>query len=234
VDFDTLYKQDVALQTKYRVSLGEQGVPAVVVFDDDETDRERFVSKVFHTRERAELALFGYRLLNGDLLSAQERRRLIQMLIPPPKEKSGISISEGQVSLLRRKGSVSITLPQAIRRADAEHLEQCFDRYMSDNGFGLPGYNVVLAAYLAAGETIDFDWDEVANDDYIVQETEHLGWRLDQVIGGPDELGPVTRLEGLLYMNDTLRWSFLKIAGWLEKHDVQEDSETNGGGFVVG
>lgn len=128
----------------------------------------------------------------------------------------------------KEEGATPLTLSQAIRRADAEHLEQCFDHYMSGCGFGPPKYNVVLAAYLAAGETTDFDWDEAANDDYIIQETEHLGWHLDQVVYGPDGLGQVTRLEALLYMNDILRWSFLKIAEWLEKHDPQGRGEVSG------
>ena len=226
-----LDEQDAAPPAKYRVLLGEQGVPAVVAFSEDEPDRERFVGNVFHTREGAELALVGYRLLHGEMLSSEERQRLIQILTPPLKESG---VSEQRDSWMGRKETIPITLPQAIRRAVAEHMEQCFDSYKSDSGFGPPRYNVVLAAFLAAGKIIDFDWDEAANDDYVFQETEHLGWHLDQVICGPDELEPVTRLDALLYMNDTGRWPFLKIAEWLEEHDSQEGSEVNGGGFVVG
>lgn len=143
-------------------------------------------------------------------------------------EQNSAGISEERDARQGCKGAAALTLLQAIKRADAEHIEQCFDRYMSDSGFGPARYNVVLAAYLAAGETTGFDWDMAANDDYIAQETEHLGWHLDQVIYGPDGLGPVTRLEALLYMNDILRWPFLKIAEWLEKHDPQEGGEVSG------
>lgn len=150
------------------------------------------------------------------------------MSIDTPHEQNSTGISEGQDARQSCKGTTPLTLSQAIRRADAEHIEQCFDHYMSGSGFGPPKYNVVLAAYLAAGETTGFDWDEAANDDYIIQETEHLGWHLDQVVYGPDGLGQITLLEALLYMNDILRWSFLKIAEWLEKHDPQEGGEASG------
>jgi hypothetical protein len=69
-----------APDTKYRVFLSEKSVPTVVAFSGYESDRERFVSKVFHTREKAELALFGFRLLNGERLLAEERARLLQLL----------------------------------------------------------------------------------------------------------------------------------------------------------
>lgn len=77
-----LGEQNAAPHAKYRVFLSEQGVPAVGAFRGDEPDRERFVSKVFHSREEAELALFGYRLFNGEAFSLEELVRLLQILAP--------------------------------------------------------------------------------------------------------------------------------------------------------
>lgn len=40
-----------------------------------------FVSKVFYTRDGAERALFGYRLLQGETLSLEERTTLVRLLL---------------------------------------------------------------------------------------------------------------------------------------------------------
>jgi hypothetical protein len=111
----------------------------------------------------------------------------------------------------------AMTLPQALRRA-ATKFEQCQGSY-SETSSTITRYHAALAAFLAAGNALDYDWDEADNDDYIFQETQHLGWRLDAVIEGPEGAGKATRLDVLWYMNDTLRWSFTQIAAWFETHD---------------
>lgn len=71
-------------RTTYR--LYKEGARVTIVALEDAMqepvyDRRNVVSKVFYTREGAEVALFGYRMLQGETLSLEERMTLVHLLL---------------------------------------------------------------------------------------------------------------------------------------------------------
>lgn len=70
----------------YQVALREDKTPFIVEITDNKGGQEPRVSRVFASRERAELALFGYHLLNAhaiseETISREDRLKLIRLLV---------------------------------------------------------------------------------------------------------------------------------------------------------
>ncbi len=70
----------------YQVALRGDGTPFILEVTGEERDQEPRVSRVFSHRERAELALFGYHLLNDqaiseETISREDRLKLIRLLV---------------------------------------------------------------------------------------------------------------------------------------------------------
>lgn len=70
----------------YQVALRGDGTPFILEVMGREEGQEKRVSRIFPYRERAELALFGYHLLNDqaiseETLSREDRLKLIKLLI---------------------------------------------------------------------------------------------------------------------------------------------------------
>lgn len=70
--------------TTYRLYREDDGSIAIVTLpggDESQHDAARFVSKPFYTADGIELALYGYKLLHGEILTSNERHRLTMLLI---------------------------------------------------------------------------------------------------------------------------------------------------------
>lgn len=66
----------------YRLYKAEGGVVIVPILNEDESifDATRFVSKIFYTQAGIELALLGYKLLDGEWLTFEDRVKLARLL----------------------------------------------------------------------------------------------------------------------------------------------------------